>query len=156
MPARQGATDAQMAYALRHCLPQLTEPASFQDTHAAMTTQPAFLSADAFAAALEAIPPDDWCRTWAAGRTIMLRRTSKRLKEVVDKIRLPAVFRLSRSFWDDARNGTAAKKLKFVLRQLPLMSDWCRIFELALLALCHGRIQDIAAEVKVHQRWALR
>ena len=31
--------------------------------------------------------------------------TSKRVKEVVDKIRLPAVVRLSRSFWDDARNG---------------------------------------------------
>jgi hypothetical protein len=39
-----------------------------------------------FAAALEAIPPDDWHRTWAACRTIMLRRTSKRVKEQVDKI----------------------------------------------------------------------
>ena len=38
------------------------------------------LAADAFAAALEAIPPDDWRRTWAAGRTIMLRRTSKSVK----------------------------------------------------------------------------
>ena len=30
------------------------------------------LAADAFAAALEAVPAEDWCRTWAAGRTIML------------------------------------------------------------------------------------
>jgi hypothetical protein len=36
----------------------------------------------------------------------MLRRTSKRVKEVVDKMRLPAVVRLSRSFWDATRNGT--------------------------------------------------
>ena len=83
------------------------------------------LAADApFAAALEAIPAEDWCRTWTAGRTIMLRRTSKKVKEVVDKMRLPAVVRLSRSFWDDARNGTAAEKLQFVMRQLALMSGW--------------------------------
>jgi hypothetical protein len=60
-------------------------------------TQPLLLAADAFAAALGAIPSEDWCRTWAAGRTIMLRRTSKRVKEVVDMMRLPAVVRLSRS-----------------------------------------------------------
>jgi hypothetical protein len=80
------------------------------------------LPADAFAAALGAVPAEDWCRTWSAGRTIMLKRTSKRVKEVVDKMRLPAVVRLSRSFWDDARNGTAAEKLLFVIRQLPLMT----------------------------------
>jgi hypothetical protein len=82
------------------------------------------LSADAFAAALEAVPAEDWCRTWAAGKTIMLRRTSKRVKEVVDKMRLPAVLRLSRSFWGDARNGTAKAKLQFVMRQLTLMTGW--------------------------------
>ena len=74
-------------------------------TRQATQTQPALLAAGVFAAALEAIPSDDWCRTWAAGRTIMLRSTSKKVKEVVDKMRLPAVVRLSRSFWDDTRNG---------------------------------------------------
>ncbi len=94
-------------------------------TRQATQTQPLLLAADApFAAALEAIPAEDWCRTWAAGRTIMLRRTSKRVKEVVDKMRLPAVVRLSRSFWGDARNGTAAEKLESVMRQLPLMTAW--------------------------------
>jgi len=48
----------------------------------------------------------------------MLRRTSKRVKEVVDKMRLPAVVRLSRRFWSNGRNGTATEKLQFVLRQL--------------------------------------
>ncbi len=47
-----------------------------------------------FAVALEAIPSDDWRRTWSACRTIMLRRTSKRVKGQVDKILLPAVVRL--------------------------------------------------------------
>jgi hypothetical protein len=52
----------------------------------------------------------------------MLKRTSKRVKEVVDKMRLPAVVRLSRSFWDDIRNGTQEAKLQFVLRQLAAMT----------------------------------
>jgi hypothetical protein len=94
-------------------------------TKQATQTQPLLLAADApFAAALEAIPAEDWCRTWAAGRTIMLRRTSKRVREVVDKMRLPAVVRLSRSFWGDARNGTAAEKLQFVMRQLTVVTAW--------------------------------
>jgi hypothetical protein len=90
------------------------------------------------AAALEAIP-EDWCRTWAAGRTIMLRRTSKRVKEVVDKMCLPAVVRLSRSFRDDACNGTAAEKLQFVMRQLQLITAWCRIITLELPSCGHER-----------------
>ena len=53
-----------------------------------------------------------------ADRTIMLRRTSKRVKVVVNKMRLPAVVRLSRSFWDDAHNGTTTEKLHFMMRQL--------------------------------------
>jgi hypothetical protein len=75
-----------------------------------------------FTAALEAVTAVDWCRTWAAGRTIMLRRTSNRVKEVVDKKRMPVLFRLNRSFWDDTRNGTEKVKCQFVLRQLPLMT----------------------------------
>ncbi len=84
------------------------------------------------AAALEAIPAEDWWRTWATGRTIVLRRTSKRVEEVVDKMCLPAIVRLSRSFRDDARDGTAAEKLQFVIRQLQFMTAWCRIITLEL------------------------
>jgi hypothetical protein len=171
MAASQGATDAQIADALRQGLPHLTEPASLQDqsfgkqpqgigiqaeqgktdyeqkkktrtTSQATQTQPLLPAADApFAAALEAIPAEDWCRTWAAGRTIMLRRTSKRVKEIVDKMRLPAVVRLSESFWDDARNGTYAEKLQFVLWQLAAMTGWCRISTLELPC-CDMREQD--------------
>jgi Ran GTPase-activating protein (RanGAP) involved in mRNA processing and transport len=90
------------------------------------------LAADAFVAALGAVPAEDWCRTWAAGRTITLRMTSKKVKEVVDKMRLPAVVRLSRSFWGDARNGTKEAKLEFVWRQLAAMTARCLITTLAL------------------------
>jgi hypothetical protein len=58
------------------------------------------LAPDAFAAALAAIPAEDWCRTWAVDKTIMLQMTSKTVKEVVDKMRPPAFVRLSRSFWN--------------------------------------------------------
>jgi hypothetical protein len=130
MAVRQGATDAQVADALRQGLPHLTDPASLQDRRAnkqpeitgakekgkqpaaqtkrtctpsqAPTTQPASLAADAFTAALGAIP-EDWC---------------------VDKMRLPAVVCLSWSFWneDEDDNGTAKEKRQFVLRQLTGMS----------------------------------
>ena len=39
------------------------------------------LSTETFPAALESIPVDDWGRTWVTGRTIILRRTSKRVKQ---------------------------------------------------------------------------
>jgi hypothetical protein len=44
-----------------------------------------------------------------ARKTIMLRRTSRRVKRGSghqDMVRLPAVVRLSRSFWGDDCNGT--------------------------------------------------
>jgi Ran GTPase-activating protein (RanGAP) involved in mRNA processing and transport len=53
-------------------------------------------------------------------------------QEVVDKVRLPAAVRLSRSFWDDARNGTAAEKLHFVFRQLTALTGESRITTLEL------------------------
>ena len=98
----------------------------------AIQKQSLLFAADAFVAALGAVPAEDWCRTWAAGRTIMLRRTSKKVKEAVDKMRLPAVVRLSRRFWDDARNGTGEEKRQVVLRQLAAMTGWCRISTLEL------------------------
>jgi hypothetical protein len=114
MAERLGFTDAKIAHVLRKGLPKQNE------------------NGNAFTAALEAVPAEDWCRTWPAGRTIMLRGTSNRIKEVVDNMRLPAVVRLRRSFWVDARNGTDKEKRQFVLRQLTLMTSWCRITTLQL------------------------
>jgi hypothetical protein len=44
------------------------------------------------------------------------------VEEAVDKMCLPAVVRLSRSFWDDARNDTTAEKRQFVVRQLTVVT----------------------------------
>ena len=44
-----------------------------------------------FIAAIQVIPVDELCKNWVANRTIMLRMTSKRVKEIVDKLYLPVV-----------------------------------------------------------------
>ena len=62
----------------------------------------------------------------------MLRRTSKRVKQVVDKMRLPVVVRLIRSFWTGARNDTAKAKRRFVLRQLAALTVRWHIITLEL------------------------
>jgi hypothetical protein len=121
-------------------------------TRPATLTQPLLLAADAFAAAPAAEP--EWCKLWEpflqntneqgiwpACRTIMLGRTSKRVKKVVDKMRLPAVVRLSRSF-RDARNGTKRAKLQFVFMQLAAITARCRITTLELLR-CDMKGQDV-------------
>jgi hypothetical protein len=54
------------------------------------------------------------------------------VNKAVEKLRMSAAVRLSRSFWDDARNGTTAEKLDFLFMQLPLMAAWCRISTLEL------------------------
>jgi hypothetical protein len=97
-------------------------PAAKQARGKGKTEVDKVLAADVFAAPLDTVPAEDWCRTWAAGRTIILRWTSKKVKEVVDKMRLSAVVRLSRSFWDDTRNGTAAEKLQFVMTQIVVLT----------------------------------
>ncbi len=53
----------------------------------------------------------------------MMRRTSKRVTEVADKMRLPAVLLLNRSFWDDTDNVTEKEKCHFVLSHLTGMSE---------------------------------
>ena len=64
----------------------------------------------------------------------MLRRTSKSVKEQVDKMRLPAVVCLC-ELWRDGINRSPAgggrpnkmENVQIVMNQLPLMTTWCRI-----------------------------
>ena len=58
-------------------------------------------------------------------KTIILIRTSKKVKEVVDKMYLSSVVRLNRRFWDDTRNGTETQKRQFLWRQLTTMIVRC-------------------------------
>ena len=47
----------------------------------------------------ETMAPDDWSRNWDVGNTMKMRMTSKTVKEIVDKMHLPAFVRLSKNFW---------------------------------------------------------
>jgi hypothetical protein len=53
----------------------------------------------------------------------MLRMTSKRVKELVHKVRPPADVRWRMSFFDDRLNGTATKKQPLVFMQLTAGCD---------------------------------
>jgi Ran GTPase-activating protein (RanGAP) involved in mRNA processing and transport len=77
--------------------------------------------------ALEAIPSEDWCRTWPADRTIMLRKTSKRVKETVDKIRPPVIVRLNNNFWDYKNDTT-----RTIIMHLNLLAIECKIITLEI------------------------
>ena len=59
---------------------------------------------------------------------MMLRMTSKRVKDAVDKLRLPIVLSLNKAFWNNVRYGTPADKLQHirfagVLEQCTALSD---------------------------------
>jgi hypothetical protein len=113
-----------------------------RDTAKPTNEQPDDLSVDAFPAVLGSLPLELWeifimNSTWAADRTIMLRMTSKRVKELVDKMSPTVVVCWRRSFmeeeWYELRvNGTAAEKLLLVFRQLAVLSARCRITALNL------------------------
>lgn len=98
-----------------------------------------------FAAALEAVPADDWGRNWPDNRTIMLRMTSKQIKEIIDNMRLPVVVRLNMSFLNKIYNripllhATVSfrdcifnEKLQFVIRHLGVLATVCKITSLEL------------------------
>jgi hypothetical protein len=89
------------------------------------------LGANCFAAALETIPADDWGRTWAADRTMMLRMTSKRVKVAVDKLCPPAIVVLlsQQELLDKYQiyNARPAFAAKYILKQLQKMTSRCRI-----------------------------
>ena len=89
------------------------------------TLQTPLLAAGAFTAALTGVPAEDWCRNWPDDTTIMLRRTSKTVKQTVDKMRLPSDVRLSRIFWYEHQILTDAEKRNLVMKQLSLMTAWC-------------------------------
>jgi hypothetical protein len=108
---------------------------------------------------LATVPHEDRYRTWAACRTIMLSRTTKRVKEQVDKMRPPAVVRLC-ELWRHGKNRSppggrrprttfhltpspsewtnTMENLQIVMNQLPAMLRRCRIITLKL----HGLLDN--------------
>jgi Ran GTPase-activating protein (RanGAP) involved in mRNA processing and transport len=59
---------------------------------------------------LEILPREDLCRTWPADRTIMLRLTSKKVNDAIDKIKPPTIISFNNSFWNNSNNDIAKKQ----------------------------------------------
>ena len=90
------------------------------------------LCSNAFTVALTTVPADDWGRTWAANRTIMLSKTSKEINQIINKMRLPADVCWRWRFWNNSQNGTTEEKLDFMMRQLKRMTSLYNITTLVL------------------------
>jgi hypothetical protein len=110
---------------------------------------PSELVAEALICATETMSTDEWYRAWPVERTIMLRISSKRVKEVVDRVRPPAAMRLRRNFWADSSNEAVAQRLKHILLQLAARAAGCRITTLELCGVSYGG-------KKGHEAFALR
>lgn len=112
----------------------LNEFYTFSNIKSAEKTMPvqSKLTTCIFIDILEAIPVEDWCRTWAAVRTIMLRMTSKTVKETIDKMgpSIPVVVRLKRSFLNNSRVCTTEENLKKALDQAIETARRCNIITL--------------------------
>ena len=64
---------------------------------------------------LSIVPPDDWNRTWAADRTIMLRMTSKRAKEAIENMKiLDTDVKINRKWWHTISTN-ADKKQQIII-----------------------------------------
>jgi Ran GTPase-activating protein (RanGAP) involved in mRNA processing and transport len=75
---------------------------------------------NAFAELLEKIPAQDWYRNWPADRTIMLSMTSKKIRDIINNMNIPAIVQLNWKFFNDSNNGIDSKevKLDFIMIQL--------------------------------------
>ena len=70
---------------------------------------------------LEIIPSYDLCRSWSADRTIMLRLTSKKVNDAIDKIKPPTIISFNNSFWNNSNNDIA-KKYELMIKYLSEIS----------------------------------
>jgi hypothetical protein len=65
---------------------------------------------------LTKIPVSDWQRNWPADRTIMISMTSKRVKDVIDKMNLPLAVNLKRLLGKDNNIDTIISHSIFVMK----------------------------------------
>jgi Leucine-rich repeat (LRR) protein len=89
------------------------------------------LCSNALATALETVPAEDWCRSWPADRTIMLSKTSKKIKNIIDNMCLPVDVRINYRFWNDSR-ACIENKLDLMMMRLKIMTSLNNITTLVL------------------------
>lgn len=80
------------------------------------------ICSNTFTEVLEKVPVEDWYRNWPASRTIMLSKTSKKIKNIINKMRIPAHVQWNWKFFNDSHNVTE-EKLNFIMIQLNKMTS---------------------------------
>jgi len=111
----------------------------------AAETPPSLLAADTFDLLqflnkLLVFPADDWSRTWAADRTMMLRMTSKKVRDAMDKLCLPTTVKMSATFLHNLVNFASAKS-----RTTPLLKSQKSVCK--TIALKRKRMQHIFTQL---------
>jgi hypothetical protein len=81
------------------------------------------MNINSFVDFLSIVPSEDLSRTWAENRTIMLRITSKQIKNIIDKKYLPTVIYLK---------YIKPVDIKFIMNQLSSLVTTCQITSLDL------------------------
>ncbi len=71
--------------------------------------------------ALEAVPAEDWWRTWPAESTIMLRKTSKKVYNILKKICPPAFINFNNKWFNISKK-----------EPIKTIDDWCCITSIKL------------------------
>jgi len=96
-----------------------------------------------FTEALETVPADDWYRNWPANRTIMLSKTSKKIKNIINNMRIPTHVQLNWKFFNDSHNASSEVKevkLNFIMMQLNKMTS-LYLYKITILVLSCCNIQ---------------
>jgi len=120
------------------------------------------LSSNAFIEALLTVPAEDWYRNWPADRTIMLSMTSKKIRNIINKMCIPAIVHWKWKFWSDPNNGSGSKgdsgaslnktgsttevKLNFIMTSLQLQCN-LYLYKITTLVLRRCDIQIIVKKL---------
>ena len=100
------------------------------------------LSSNAFIEALLTVPAEDWYRNWPANRTIMLSMTSKKIRNIINNMNIPAIVHWKWKFWSDPHNGSTEVKLNLIMTSLQLQCN-SYLYKITTLVLRRCDIQII-------------
>jgi Leucine-rich repeat (LRR) protein len=90
------------------------------------------LCSNVFTEILTTVPVEDWYRNWPADRTIMLSMTSKKIRNIINKMNIPAIVHWKWKFWSEPLNGSTEVKLKIIMTQLKQITYLYKITTLIL------------------------
>jgi len=106
------------------------------------------LAKDAFFAYLN-LPIKDLDNTWPADRTIMLRMTSKKVIEVMNKLHLPTVFRFNRNYsiWNNNYSKMCRSAIQHIQNYLRVSKGYITELDLSKMVIMNKYLQDLVSVI---------